>query len=156
LTKFSFGSLNEEEFFSKIQERISSVIQKRITSEDYEDVVQSAMVELRSRVEEIRDESQLIPLVCEVVRTSIRSYYQQKKREEKVLEFSRDAFHYYQPEINDEGWQEITKRGLESLQEEQPRCAELLQAILKSSSMEVLAQKMEMERMNIYRMLYRC
>ncbi len=148
--------LKEEEFFSKIRDRIACVISKRIHSEDSEDVIQSAMVEIRSRIQEFKEGSDLLPLVCEVLRNSIREYYQQKKREEKVLEFSPDAMYYYQPEIGSEGWQEIAKKGITQLKEEQPQHAELMNAILQSSNIKSLSQRMKVEKLNLYRMMSRC
>jgi DNA-directed RNA polymerase specialized sigma24 family protein len=156
LHKHLLSASSEEEFFAEIRERIAHVIKKRIHSDDCEDVIQAAMVELRSRLVDIKVQTQVLPLVCNVVSHSIREYYQQKKREEKVLEFSADALFYYQPEANDEEWKKIAKDGISLLQKEQPRCAELMDAVLNSLNMEEVIQKMNMDRLNIYRMLFRC
>jgi DNA-directed RNA polymerase specialized sigma24 family protein len=156
LQKHLLNASNEEEFFAEIRERIAHIIKKRIHSDDSEDVIQSAMIELRSRLVDIKEQTEILPLICETVKRCIREYYQQQKREQKVLEFSADAVFYYQPEINEEGWKKIAMNGIDQLEGEQPRCAELLNAVLKSSTMEEVIQKIDMDRVNIYPLLSRC
>jgi DNA-directed RNA polymerase specialized sigma24 family protein len=113
------------------------------------------MVELRSRIADISNESELLPVVFEIVRNAIHEYYQKQKRE-KVVEFSTDALYYYQPEMNEEEWKGVITKAMRQLKEEQPRCGELLQAALHVLTMEELSEKLEMERFNADQMLLRC
>ena len=155
MTKQSTPIVSDEEFFSDVRERISSLVHKRVHSEDAENLVLSAMVELRTRVADISDESELMRLIFEIVRNTIREYYQQQKHE-KVVEFSTDALYYYQPEMNEEGWKEIVTKAMRQLKEEQPRCAESFEAALQVTTMEELSERLEMERFNADQVLLRC
>jgi DNA-directed RNA polymerase specialized sigma24 family protein len=147
---------NEEEFFLEIRERVAFIAQKRIHSDDYEEVVQNAMVEIRSRLNEAKQRADLIPLVFQIIRNCIRDYYQKKKREEKVLEFSPDSRYYYQAELSDELWKEILEKGIEQLQSEDSRSAEFLNKVLTISKEDDVEHKFKMDRSNFYRMLSRC
>jgi len=151
-----FEPAEEEQFFSEIRERLAFIVQKRIRTEEHEDVVQNAMIEVRSRLNEVANKADLIPFVFQILRNCIRDHYQKKKREEKVLEFSPDSRYYYQPEISNDGWQEIVEKGIHQLERENSRCAELLTAILIASKETDLEGKMGMDLLNIYRMLHRC
>ncbi len=146
----------EEQFLLEIRERLAFIAQKRIHSEDHEEVVQSAMVEVRSRLNEVKDRSDLMPFVFQIMRNCIRDYYQKKKREEKVLEFSPDSRYYYQAELSNELWQEIINKGIEQLQSEDSRSAEFLQKVLAVTKEEDLEHKFDMDRLNLCRILYRC
>jgi RNA polymerase sigma factor (sigma-70 family) len=151
-----FETLDEEQFFSEIRERISQVIHKRIQSEDSEDIIQSVMVEVRSRIQNFKTESNLMALICEILRNSLREYFQQKKREEKVLEFSPDALYYYNADVSDKGWHDIAQKGIARLKTEDPRCGEVINITLQSSNMQNVSEKLEMEITNVYRTLLRC
>ena len=113
--------VDDEGFFSDVRDRISSIIEKKIHSEDADELVQAAMVEIRSRIADLANESDLLPVVFEVVRNAIREYYQKQKRE-KVVEFSTEALYYYQPEMNEADWKTIVTKAMRILKEEQPRC----------------------------------
>ncbi len=146
----------EEQFLLEVRERLTFIAQKRIHSEDHEEVVQSAMVEVRSRLNEVKNRSDLMPFVFQIMRNCIRDYYQKKKREEKVLEFSPDSRYYYQAELSNELWQEIINKGIEQLQSEDSRSAEFLNKILAVTKEENLEHKFDMDRLNLCRVLYRC
>jgi DNA-directed RNA polymerase specialized sigma24 family protein len=151
-----FEPNEEEQFFLEIRERLTFIAKKRIHSEDYEDVVQNAMVEIRSRLNEVKQRTELMPFVFQILRNFIRDYYQKKKREEKVLEFSPDSRYYYQAELSNELWQEIIHKGIEQLEREDSRSAEFLKKILAVTKDEDLEQKFDMDRLNLCRILYRC
>lgn len=151
-----FEPNEEEQFFLDIRERLASVAQKKIHSEDSEEIVQTAMVEIRSRLNELKQRSELMPFVFQIMRNCIRDYFQKKKREEKVLEFSPDSRYYYQAELSNELWQEIIQKGLDQLQHEDQKSAEFLNKILAVRKEEDLEHKFDMERLNLCRVLYRC
>ena len=151
-----FEPNEEEQFLLEVRERLAFIGQKRIHSEDYEEVVQSAMVEVRSRLSEVKNRSDLMPFVFQIMRNCIRDYYQKKKRDEKVLEFSPDFRYYYQAELSNELWQEIINKGIEELQSEDSRSAEFLKKILAVTKEEDLERKFDMDRLNLCRILYRC
>ncbi|HEY7161072.1 MAG TPA: hypothetical protein VH815_07420, partial [Acidobacteriota bacterium] len=100
--------------------------------------------------------SDLMPFVFHILRDCIRDYYQKKKREEKVLEFSPDFRYYYQAELSNELWQEIVEKGIEELKSEDARSAEFLNRILLVTKDEDLEQKFDMDRLNLCKILYRC
>lgn len=146
--------LNEEEqFFSDIRERLAFIAQKRVHSEDYEEIVQTAMVEIRSRLNEVKSRMGLMPFVFQIMRNCIRDYYQKKKREEKVLEFSPDSRYYYQAELSHELWEEIVAKAIEQLDS---RSSEFLNRLLTVSNEDDLEHKFNMDRLNLCKMLYRC
>jgi DNA-directed RNA polymerase specialized sigma24 family protein len=147
---------DEQQFFSEIRERISQVIHKRIQSEDSEDVIQSVMVEVRSRIQDFKTESNILPLVCEILRNSLREYFQQKKREEKVLEFSPDALYYYHSEVSDKEWQDIARKGIAHLKTEDSRCVEVINTAIQSSNIKNVSENLDMETTDVYRTLLRC
>ncbi len=151
-----FEPAEEEQIFSEIRERLALIAQKRIRTEEHEDIVQNTMIEVRSRLNEVANKADLLPFVFQILRNCIRDHYQKKKREEKVLEFSPDCRYYYQPEISNDGWQEIAEKGIHQLEGENSRCAELLTAILTVSNEADLEGKLGMDLLNIYRMLHRC
>jgi DNA-directed RNA polymerase specialized sigma24 family protein len=151
-----FEPNDEEQFFLEIRERLAFIAQKRIHSDDYEEVVQNAMVEIRSRINEVKQRNDLMPFVFQILRNFIRDYYQKKKREEKVLEFSPDSRYYYQAELSNELWQEIIQKGIEQLEREDSRSAEFLKKILAVTKDEDLEHKFDMDRLNLCRILYRC
>lgn len=151
-----FEPNEEEQFFLDIRERLANVAKKKIHSEDSEEVVQTAMVEIRSRLNEVKQKSNLMPFVFQIMRNCIRDYFHKKKREEKVLEFSPDSRYYYQAELSNELWQEIIEKGIEQLKIEDPRSAEFLNKILSVTKDEDLEHKFDMERLNLCRILYRC
>jgi DNA-directed RNA polymerase specialized sigma24 family protein len=151
-----FEPNEEEQFFLDIRERLAFIAQKRIHSEDYEEVVQSAMVEIRSRFNEVKNRTDLMPFIFEIMRNCIRDYYQKKKREEKVLEFSPDSRYYYQAELSNELWDEIIEKAIEQLEQEDSKSAEFLNKILTISKEDDLEHKFKMDRLNICRVLYRC
>jgi DNA-directed RNA polymerase specialized sigma24 family protein len=151
-----FEPNEEEQFLLEIRERLAYIAKKRIHSEDYEEVVQNAMVEIRSRLNEVQQRTELMPFVFQMLRNCIRDYYQKKKREEKVLEFSPDSRYYYQAELNNELWREIIHKGIEQLEREDSRSAEFLTKVLAVTKNEDLEQKFDMDRLNFCRILYRC
>jgi len=151
-----FETNEEEQFFLEIRERLAFVAQKRIHSEDFEEVVQNAMVEIRSRLNEVKQRTELMPFVFQILRNCIRDYFQKKKREEKVLEFSPDSRYYYQAELSNELWQEIIQKGIEQLEREDSRSAEFLKKILAVTKNEDLEHKFDMDRLNLCKILYRC
>jgi DNA-directed RNA polymerase specialized sigma24 family protein len=155
MSKHQSHIVDDEEFFSDVRERISLIFRKRIHSDDAEELVQTAMVEIRSRVADLANESDLLPAVFEVVRNTIREHCQEQKRQ-KVVEFSTDALYYYQPEMTEADWKSIVTKAMKQLKEEQPGCAEMLQAATRVSTMEELSANFEMERFNADQMLLRC
>ena len=148
-----FEPNEEEQFFSEIRERLATIAQKRIHSEDHEEVVQNAMVEIRSRINEVKQRTGLMPFVFQILRNSIRDYYQKKKREEKVLEFSPDSRYYYQAELSNDLWQEIIQKGIEHLDS---TSAEFLNKALTTSKEDDIEHKFKLDRLNFCRVLYRC
>ena len=151
-----FEPNEEEQFFLDIRERLASIAKKKIHSEESEEIVQTAMVEIRSRLNEVKQRSDLLPFVFQIMRNCIRDYYQKKKREEKVLEFSPDSRYYYQAELSNELWREIIEKGLDQLKHEDRNSAELLNKILAVSKEEDLDHKFDMDRLNLFKVLYRC
>jgi DNA-directed RNA polymerase specialized sigma24 family protein len=146
----------EEQFFLDIRERLASIAKNKIHSEDSEEIVQTAMVEIRSRLNEVKQRTDLMPFVFQVMRDCIRNYYQKKKREEKVLEFSPDFRYYYQAELTSDLWQEIIEKGIEQLKNDEPRSAEFLNKILSVTKDEDLEHKFDLDRLNLCKILYRC
>jgi DNA-directed RNA polymerase specialized sigma24 family protein len=151
-----FEPNQEEQFFLEIRERIAFITQKRIHSEDYEEVVQNVMVEIRSRFNEVKQRTEVMPFVFQILKNCIRDYYQKKKREEKVLEFSSDSRYYYQAELSNELWQEIIQKGIEQLEREDSRSAEFLTKILAVTKDQDLEHTFGMDRLNLCKILDRC
>src|SRR5262245_22882797 len=148
-----FEPNEEEQFFLEIREQLAIIAQKRIHSEDHEEVVQNAMVEIRSRLNDVKQRTDLIPFVFQIIRNCIRDYYQKKKREEKVLEFSPESRYYYQAELSNELWQEIIEKGIDHLDS---RSAEFLNKVLTISKEDDVEHRFKMDRLNFCRVLYRC
>ena len=151
-----FEPNEEEQFLLEIRDRLTFIAQKRIHTEDFEEIVQNALVEIRTRLNEVKQREDLMPFVFQIMRNCIRDYYQRKKREEKVLEFSPDSRYYYQAELSNELWQEIIEKGIEQLEREDPKSAEFLNKLLAVTKEEDLEHKFDMDRLNLCRVLYRC
>lgn len=148
-------ALGSEKFFESIRLRMIAVARKRIQGDASQDVVQEAMMILNSKLDQVKDEKEVLPFAFQILRNCIGNYYNKVRREQRIIEFSDSA---EQAGIVDENsdWLEILTKAISHLRVDSPRCAQLFEALLGSAEIEDLRKLLDLTADNVYRTLYRC
>lgn len=145
----------EEVFFANVRERIAAVAKKRIRGAGYEDVVQEALIIIKAKLPELEDEKSLMPFVFQILRNCIGNHYQKVRTEQKYIDFSADTSHALCFDENQD-WSKLLSKAIAHLKRDHARCAQLLEALMRSAEIQELKSLLNLDEANVYRTLYRC
>ena len=147
--------VEEEAFFESLRNRIATVAKKRIRGVAYEDVVQETLIIVKAKLPELANEKDVLPFVFQILRNCIGNYYQKVRTEQKYIDFSADTSHALRFDENQD-WSQILSKAISHLRTDHVRCADLLEAVMRSAEIEELKKLLNLDEANVYRTLYRC
>ena len=128
---------------------------KRIRGVAYEDAVQETLIIVKAKLPELENEKNVLPFVFQILRNCIGNYYQKVRTEQKYIDFSADMSHALRFDENQD-WFQILSKAISHLRSDNVRCADLLEAVMRSAEIEELKKLLNLDEANVYRTLYRC
>lgn len=148
--------LERDKFFETIRLRMIAVARKRVQGDHCQDVVQEAILILNTKIDQLQNDSEILPYAFTILRNCIGNHYKKTRREQRVIEFpgTLESVETSADERSD--WQEVIGKALLYLKKESPRCAELFGAVLDSAGIAELQKLLNSTAENVYRSLYRC